>query len=381
MKRCLLSLSALFAVSTSHAAHIYVMSSQDAATDNATMSMLSVYGHTGTLGSSFNVFDGTESLAGYDAVYFIANYNWAWGDMPNTGQEAIRQYVANGGGLVTAEWVGWKVAVGQFQILNEVLPITNFGSFGYSLTETFTRDESHPKINNLLPNSFSMNLTSYAGTTSYFTGAKPGATSFYRMSDPATSIGLAGWSYGMGRVASFATTNGPDQIVGAGGRLLSNVFEWATLKQNAQPFAIITTEGEEFAGDANSVLGLYDDDAYASFNSPSTLQCSIIMGGVLTTIPTQLTFSAITRATRPGLAVGVAFWDYTAGVYRFAEGQVAATSFTNVVADAPQNVARFRDGAGTTAVRMSWLPINDEDPAQDGWLHEIDFAGWTYETN
>lgn len=26
--------------------------------------------------------------------------------------------------------------------------------------------------------------------------------------------------------------------------------------------------------------------------------------------------------------------------------------------------------------RITWNPLNDENPSQDGWLHRVDFAEW-----
>ena len=30
----------------------------------------------------------------------------------------------------------------------------------------------------------------------------------------------------------------------------------------------------------------------------------------------------------------------------------------------------------TVRARISWNPINDEDPSQDGWLHYLDYFAW-----
>src|ERR1051326_7345540 len=95
--------------SAAHAANIYILSSGDANLDAATLASLQAHGHTGTIGVPYSSFDGTQSLAGYQAVYFQANVNWAGTDMPAPGQNLLASFLSAGGGLVTCEWVIWKV--------------------------------------------------------------------------------------------------------------------------------------------------------------------------------------------------------------------------------------------------------------------------------
>lgn len=364
----------------SHGANVYVFSSQDNTTDAQVASTLAQNGHTAFIGVPYHQFDGSQSLAGYNVVYFQSNFNWGWGDMPGPGQAALRNFVTHGGSLVTCEWTGWKMAALSFQALRPLMPVNFDGAYSGTQTETFTLDVPHPIMNSGLPSTFMMNLYSYAGTITNFQTAKPGATIFYRTMESGDFVGLAGWEYGRGRVCSFATTNGPTQLLGDGGRLLGNALHWAVARNTATPSSVETVVGEEFAGNANSLLVAGDEDYYSAFNSPDNLECSVVMGGTLSGSPIRLWFTTHSRSTRPGLSVATYFYDFPAGTYRFGGGQVASTSTENVTARAPNPAGRFRGGAGQTSAKVQWLPINDEDPAQDGWLHEIDLATWAFET-
>jgi len=58
-----------------------------------------------------------------------------------------------------------------------------------------------------------------------YSGAKPGATTYYTTRGHAGSAGLAGWAQGAGSVFSFSTTCGPAQLADPNfGRLFSNVM-------------------------------------------------------------------------------------------------------------------------------------------------------------
>src|SRR5262245_30139217 len=109
MSRCLpVALSLAVLGSGAHAANVYILSSGDPLVDAAVQATLQAGGHTSTLGVPYTAFDGTQSLAGFQAVYFQANANWTGGDMPAAGQTLLLNFVNGGGGLVTCEWVLWK---------------------------------------------------------------------------------------------------------------------------------------------------------------------------------------------------------------------------------------------------------------------------------
>ncbi len=224
-----LMLGSLLAIACyARAENIYVMSSGNAATDNAVVATLQAYGHNVTLGVQYTQFDGSQSLAGIDVVYLQANYNWAAGDMPTAGQTALLNFINNGGGLVTCEWVIYLTAGGRFATLNPAFPVVPTSSYNSNSTATFVQVTPDPILNAGLPTSSSFPLNNYAGTESNFGSVRTGAIVFYDSTVGTPHRGLVGWDYGNGRVLMFSTTNGPSQLADSNfGRLFSNAMRWA----------------------------------------------------------------------------------------------------------------------------------------------------------
>jgi hypothetical protein len=203
-------------------ANVYVLSSGDAATDNAAVQALVSRGHTVMLGVQYSDFNGMQSLAGFSTVYLQANHNWGSTSMPPAGQQLILNWVLNGGRLVTSEWVTYEYS-SSFPALGMLLPL-EATSYDSESSTTYERIITDPVINAGLPNSFNFPLVNYAGTQSRG-WARPGATVYYFSHSGPGAAGLAGWRRGAGSVFSFSSTCGPAQVQDANfGRLLSNVM-------------------------------------------------------------------------------------------------------------------------------------------------------------
>jgi hypothetical protein len=216
--------------------HVYMMSSGDAATDNAAMLALTSRGHTVTLGVTYYAFDGSVPLAGVDTVYLQANFDWASGPMPAAGQQQLVTWVNGGGRLVTSEWVMYDSANGYFSGLAPILP-TTYSSFTSSPTTTLTQSLQNNSISPGVPASFTIPLDNYAGTES-ITIAKNGASTYYTTNAGGivtASPALAGWHVGSvngaggGYVYTFTSTCGPNQVADPNfGLLFSNTMAGIT---------------------------------------------------------------------------------------------------------------------------------------------------------
>lgn len=206
--------------------HVYVMSSEDAVLDGAVLDNFVAHGQAATLGVPFSLFDGSQDLSAYDAVYFQANANWSTVDMPLAGQTHLTNYVRCGGGLVTTEWVGWKTAMGSdFVTLAPIFPFELSTVFTSTTSETYTASALDSTVQAGLPDSFTFLLTSYSGTQTHF-DPRPGAREFYRSFSMEAS-GLLGWDYEQGRVASFSTTVGDNELTDDNfSRLIANTVNW-----------------------------------------------------------------------------------------------------------------------------------------------------------
>lgn len=232
-----IALVATLAVSA-NAASVYLFTngaSAPAGFDNSVKSLLEAAGHTVTLGVQSSSFDGTTDLSSFDVLYLQTNYNWSGSgaSMPNAGQTQIVNFVNAGGGLVTSEWLLWRMAAsGSFAILNPIMPVVPTSSFDGRSNATHNKKTANAEINAGLPDSFVLPMQNISGTFTKPTTLRSGAEAFYVTDD--NFIALAGWQVGAGRVAAFASLNGAAQINNAnGGRLLQNTIGWAANQSTA----------------------------------------------------------------------------------------------------------------------------------------------------
>lgn len=212
---------------SSMAASIYIFSCGNAPTDNDTVAAFQAGGHDVTLGQGVSTFLNLNVIASFDAVYLPANHNYgfAW----NASQEgAMLNYINAGGGLITAEWVVWMAATtsSYFPILRAAFPVQLNSTWDFRGIANYTRDQADPIMNAGLPTTFSMSTTSISGVHTNFLNLKSGAKSFYR---DGTSIMVAGWDYGNGRVVNYSTVNGANQLTNSNFRiLLGNTVTWVS---------------------------------------------------------------------------------------------------------------------------------------------------------
>lgn len=140
--------------------------------------------------------------------------------------------------------------------------------------------------------------------------------------------------------------------------------------------SIETTEGVEFEGSVASV-GSSDNSYYSALSDDTTLSATVEAHGTTTVIdPTCIWMNYESRAGRPGLAEEVSFYDFLASQWVSVAGRVAPISDQSAIAIVLQNTARFKSGIGLLGAKIRWSPVNDEDPAQDGWLLSLDTLSW-----
>lgn len=169
------------------------------------------------------------------------------------------------------------------------------------------------------------------------------------------------------RVRIF-TNNSLDTCVG---------LDSAILRQRQVHFASSATyvAGEFFDGDLSN-LEESDDRALRFFNDPVTMVSEVELGSTgAYTDPYQFWFDYEPKAERPGLSQSLSFYNFQTSQWNFIEGRTASTSDLNCevrLGAAPQ----FVSGSGEVKARVRWEPINDEDPAQDGWLVGLDTSYW-----
>lgn len=139
---------------------------------------------------------------------------------------------------------------------------------------------------------------------------------------------------------------------------------------------VAIVQGEEFVGNFASLFAS-DDDKFSLFNDPFTLTAEISYTGnagigLLTSIST-VTVDTEVSVDRGGLAFeATAANQDTTGTSLLGGGSapISDTSYTFVKSGAAADL--IVSSVGKYQVNLKFQPINDEDPATDGWLHNVD---------
>lgn len=140
------------------------------------------------------------------------------------------------------------------------------------------------------------------------------------------------------------------------------------------PDAVTVTSGEEFQGNLDSLLSS-DDDRYLAFNDPTSLATVIEQ---LLYMPisdgTKLAIRYESAVARPGLAENLQCFNVVTTTWVVLSGRVAPTTDSVANWSVATGIAPYVSESNQLKVRFFWHPINDEDPAQDGWLCSLDLT-------
>lgn len=127
--------------------------------------------------------------------------------------------------------------------------------------------------------------------------------------------------------------------------------------------------GEAFEGNVASISSS-DDSRLAIFNDPTSLVGTITFSGITSVLnPSSVTVGLEASAARSGLQQSLALFNFSTNEFQILNGIVATDEDSTVEVTANSN---FVDSRGLVQARVSWSPINDEDPSQDGWPLQVD---------
>ncbi|MFN8220115.1 MAG: hypothetical protein U0S12_08310 [Fimbriimonadales bacterium] len=123
-----------------------------------------------------------------------------------------------------------------------------------------------------------------------------------------------------------------------------------------------------------------DDHRLCFFADDLTLVAEVnINGRSWKQAPNSLTFTLESQVARAGLSQTLRLRNYAQGTYVVADGRVASGTDVTVSVSFTSTAQEYVGPGGAMRARITWAPINDEAPSQDGWLHCIDTAKWTIE--
>lgn len=137
------------------------------------------------------------------------------------------------------------------------------------------------------------------------------------------------------------------------------------------------SQGSEFAGGLASMVSS-DDICLAVFNDENTLAAQVELNGVTSVlVPTSYRFKFEAFVARPGLSQLLEMKRTATSGWTVVDGRVAPLTDQVVEVTLTSTAVNHVSSTGQVGARVTWMPINDEDPATDGWIHCIDQAFWT----
>lgn len=128
--------------------------------------------------SKIDIID-RDTLNTFDVVILNNSHNWARRRFSNDEQTNIKNYVKNGGGLITGEWVIWNAATGKFSILSDVFAVIPTTRYRGRTTLRYYNYDTDNIINHNVQNDFEFSAISVAGVDTSVTSVKPDADIFY----------------------------------------------------------------------------------------------------------------------------------------------------------------------------------------------------------
>ncbi len=139
----------------------------------------------------------------------------------------------------------------------------------------------------------------------------------------------------------------------------------------AYPSTLEVVQGSEFLGGLGELV-LSDNVRASFFNDEVTLACRLRMSQGLGSVPSVIVLLELEgMVSRPGLARNAKLKRVSNGQYQVIFGSTAPID-EDVRRVVLTSFADYVIMDGQFDLEIEWTPINDEDPAQDGWLHELD---------
>lgn len=192
--------------------------------------------------------------------------------------------------------------------------------------------------------------------------------------------GLIAGSYPGWGIASGSGGNGSHFTFSTGAAMFrfypnDTCFTLYDAYETLGPEQYVVTEGEEITGDLGSLYSA-DDNRLLLVNDASNLSATLDVTSAATSVlsPRDLRVTVEQSAERGGLSLQASLKNRSSGNFDFISGITCPTHDTVLTLNTLN--ANYVLADGTVQVRLRWLPINDEDPAQDGWGHLVDLVSF-----
>lgn len=137
------------------------------------------------------------------------------------------------------------------------------------------------------------------------------------------------------------------------------------------------SEGYHVQGDLDSLLSS-DNERLCLFPDGDSQVGQVEFTGTTDKLdPSEVSFTLEYSVFRPGLSYSLDLYNDDSSHWTSFSGGIAATVDSEVIVVATLNAGAYVSPSGGLRSRVTWQPINDEDPSQDGWLQCVDFAQWS----
>ncbi len=267
----------------------------DGGTEVTLQNILLNEGYSVTIVADDWYYDGTNPAPDeYSAVVLVDGPTFG-NEMPETGQTALVNYVADGGGLIVSEWITWETSMGRYQVLETILPVPYGGTA--SGTETYDVILAHP-VTEGVGSGFTV-----TGGFGYNTAAVGQAVVSGTQCGDAVTV----WDTGAGRIVQFANAGNWDgndpYSVPEMELLFLNSVAW--VEQGLSWLELSQTEGTVPAGTAIDLDAYFDaTELYAgSYSAQMTVESNGLVDPLV--IPTDLTVTG-----EPDIAADPAALDF-----------------------------------------------------------------------
>ena len=142
------------------------------------------------------------------------------------------------------------------------------------------------------------------------------------------------------------------------------------------PTSYTIVDGDLISGDQCDLF--YDEGDHMVIGNGESQRAVVEFKSTAPATTPVMKFQLDSRVTRSGLSLVIDMYNYAEGKWISVYGGVA-TPADNLTTSQVATPAAFIKADKEVKARVSFGPINDEDPAQDGWTHEIDMARWKFQ--
>lgn len=143
------------------------------------------------------------------------------------------------------------------------------------------------------------------------------------------------------------------------------------------PSSANVIQGDVLTGDLASLISS-DDNRFVALSDSFSLQTVFEFGAVaFQTAAGRMLIDVEAACERLGLTLSVDARRFTDNQWVNLYGQIGTGDDSMLTIDLTTSVNDYIGDTGELGLRVSWEPVNDEDPAMDGWSCLLDQVRWT----